>query len=162
VAGGPNPVPLPPDTVLDSVFVLESGGAPPDDTTLVILAGQRRTIVIRRGAPDNSLFARLVVAPAPAERSLTIRSRPGVYGVDIAGDVGLGLDLVVSYALHFVAPAGARARYGGDLAFERALHVAQVHQDGRVSFLRTTRLGSDLVQATLSGPGRYVVAAPRR
>lgn len=160
--GAPAPVPLPPDSRLDSVFVLESSGAQAEDTTVVVPGGQTRTIVIRRGAPDNSLFARLVVGAAPAERRLTIRPRPGAYGFDLGGDPGSDVQVTMSYALHFVAPAGARARYGGDLGFERALLIAQVRPDGVVSFLRTQRPGSDLLQATLPGAGRYLVAAPRR
>lgn len=157
-------VPLPPDSHLDSVFVLESGGAPPDDTTVTIAPGAGRTIILRRGAPDNSLFARLVVPAGPTERRLTIRPRPGWYGIDLDGAwaADAPIELVISYALRFIAPAGARTRYGSDLGFERALLLAQVAPDGRVHFLRTTRPGSDLVQAYLGGPGRFVVAAPRR
>ncbi|MFN0180796.1 MAG: hypothetical protein ACKVZ0_18490 [Gemmatimonadales bacterium] len=163
-ARAPSLEPLPPDGRIDSVLVLESGSAPPEDTVVVIAAGAGRTIVLRRGAPDNSLFARLTVPAGPTERRLTLAPRPGLYGLDVAGswDPATPVELVVSYALHFVAPAGARTRYGSDLGFERALLVAQVHPDGRVAFLRTSRPGSDLVRALLPGPGRFVVAAPRR
>lgn len=134
----------------------------PDDTTVVVAAGQGRTVVLRRGPPDNGIFARLVVTPAATERRLTIRPRPGLYGLDILTDQGVTGRLSLSYAQHFLAPSGARARYGGDLGFERALMIVQAHPDGRVAFLRTTRPGSDLVSADLTGPGRYLVAAPRR
>ncbi len=158
---------IPAPTRLDSVFVLESGGAPPEDTTVAIAAGRARVIIIRRGAPDNSLFAQLVV-PAGATAGtdsvrLTLRPRPGLYGVDleVEGRLTAGAELTMSYAVHFVAPDGARARYGSDLGFEKVLYLGQAFPDGRFVFLPTTRPGSDLVTATLPGPGRYLVAAPR-
>lgn len=174
--GGPPPAtgptakatqPVPAPTHLDSVFVLESGGAPPEDTTVAFASGTARVVIVRRGAPDNSLFARLVipagtVAGADSVR-LTLRPRPGLYGLDleVAGTLPAGAELTMSYAVHFVAPEGARARYGSDLGFEKVLHLAQAFPDGRLTFLPTTRPGSDLVRAALPGPGRYLVAAPR-
>lgn len=159
---------VPAPTHLDSVFVLESGGAPPEDTTVAFAAGTARVVIVRRGAPDNSLFARLVIPPGtgPAGTDsvrLTLRPRPGLYGLDLEVDGALpaGTELTMSYAVHFVAPEGARARYGSDLGFEKALHLAQAFPDGRLTFLPTARPGSDLVRATLPGPGRYLVAAPR-
>lgn len=157
---------VPPPTRLDSVFVLESGGPQPEDTTVAIAPGASRVIIVRRGAPDNSLFARLVV---PADTTgtdsvrLTLRPRPGLYGVDLEVEGGLaaGAELTMSYAVHFAAPEGARARYGSDLGLEKFLFLTQAFPDGRLVFLPTTRPGSDLVTATLPGPGRYLVAAPR-
>jgi len=167
---GPTPettVSVPPPTHLDSAFVLESGGAQPEDTTVALVPGGARTIILRRGDPDNSLFARLVIPAAatsgPDSVRLTLRPRPGLYGLDLEvdGSLGQGAELTMSYAVHFVAPAGARTRYGSDLGFERALSLAQALPDGRLTFLPTTRPGSDLVTAILPGPGRYLVAAPR-
>jgi len=161
VAGPPSALPLPPDSHIDSVFVLESGGGTPEDTSVVVPPNQPRTILIRRGPPDNSLFARLVVAPAPTERRLTIRPRPGLYGVELQATAEFAGRLTLSYAQHFVAPSGARTRYGSDLAFERALLLAQAFPDGRIVFLRTARVGADMVMADLAGSGQYLVAAPR-
>jgi hypothetical protein len=123
-------------------------------------------IIIRRAAPDNSLFARLSIPANPASTDstrVTIRPRPGLYGIDleVQGPLAVGAQLTISYAVHFVAPAGARAHYGSELELEKALFVAQVALDGRLTFLPTLRPGSDLVTATLPGPGRYLVAAPR-
>jgi hypothetical protein len=124
-------------------------------------------VIVRRGAPDNSLFARVAVpagVPGADSIRLTLRPRPGLYGLDVEvhGTLPAGVELTMSYAVHFVAPEGARARYGSDLGFEKALFLAQASPDGRLTFLPTSRPGSDLVRATLVGPGRYLVAAPRR
>ncbi len=133
---------------------------------MVVPANRGRVIMVRRGAPDNSLFARIVF-PADSSRTdsirVTVRPRPGQYGVDLDADRPLtsGVTVTISYAVHFVAPAGARDQYGGDLGFERALFLGRAGPDGLVTFLPTTRPGSDLVAATIPGPGRYLVAAPK-
>ncbi len=160
---------LPPPTRIDSIFVLESSGVEPEDTVVKMAVAKGRVILVRRGPPDNSLFARIDV-PAIAAVSagadsleITIRPRPGRYGVDLdfKGDSASRIALTFSYALSFVAPAGARARYGSDLGFEKVLLIARLESSGRVTFLPTTSSGADLVTATLPGPGRYIVAAPR-
>jgi hypothetical protein len=122
--------------------------------------------MVRRGAPDNSLFARIAIPPDTARTDsirITVRPRPGVYGIDLesSGPLPVGISLTISYAIHFVAPAGARDRYGSDLGFERALYIAQATAAGRIEFLPTSRPGSDLVAAAIPGPGRYLVAAPK-
>ncbi|MGE0442171.1 MAG: hypothetical protein AB7L66_08105 [Gemmatimonadales bacterium] len=167
VATGPVLPPPPRPTTLDSVFVLESGGPPPEDTVVVVPSGRRRTILLRRGAPDNSLFATLefpdsALAGGDSLR-ITVSARPGLYAIDLAVDGQLarpGL-LTMSYAVHFVAPAGSGDRYGNDLAFERALFLARLGANDRVEFLPTARPGSDLVATAVDRPGRYLVAAPR-
>lgn len=146
--------------------MLESSGVPPDDTTVAVPRAAGRVVILRRGAPDNSLFAEVAVAAtsgdgATGTGTVEIRPRPGLYGLDLAGDLPAGSRVTFSYGVHFVAPAGARDRYRTDLAFEEALWVARVEPGGRVVFLPSTRPGSDLLSATVSGPGRYVVAAPR-
>jgi hypothetical protein len=164
------PVPyLPPPTRLDSVFVLELGGVPPEDTVVRVPAGRSRVILVRRGPPDNSLFARLELPkgafPATGSDSFPVSIRPqlGRYGLDLElrADSSARIGLTFSYALAFVAPAGARARYGSDLEFEKALLIARLDPGGRVTFLPTTSPGADLLTATVTGPGRYIVAAPR-
>jgi hypothetical protein len=148
------------------VYVLESSGVPADDTTATVGRRDGRVVILRRGAPDNSLFAELVVpmdSAGPAGQvTIDIRPRPGLYGVDLSasGPLAAGTRLTFSYGFHFVAPAGARQRYGSDLAFEQALHVARV-DGGQVTFLPSTRPGSDLLSAIIPGPGRYLVAALR-
>lgn len=165
VVAGPTLPPPPDPTTIDRVFILESGGPPADDTTVTVLPGQRRVVLLRRGPPDNSLFATFTFSDSAAGRPIPIRihARPGLYAVDIEADGPwpTGATLVMSYAVHFVAPAGASERFGNDLGFERALFLARAEPDGRVEFLTTSRPGSDMLQAALPGPGRYLVAAPR-
>jgi len=184
---GPEVIPPPLPGTLATAFILESAGIPPDDTTVIIPGGQRRVISVRRGPPDNSLFAVVIIAdstlssladvtapPRRADTSLavpptdsvriSVRSLPGRYGVDLeieGGQLASLVTVAMSYALDFVAPAGARERYGGDLGYEAALFLARLEPDGRVVYLPTSRPGSDLLAARVPGPGRYVVAAPQ-
>jgi hypothetical protein len=163
------PKALPPRPLAE-VFVLEASGAQPEDTVLSVASGTPRVVVVRRSAPDYGIFAKLqfpektLTAPAGAtEAKLTISPRPSLYGLDLAvvGTVGDGATIVFSYGAHFVAPAGARQRYGSNLAFEKELAIARLEENGQVVFLPTSRPGSDILSAPLAGPGRYLVAAPR-
>jgi len=167
--GAPAPKALPPRPLAE-VYVLEAAGAQPDDTVITLLPGTNRVIVLRRSAPDFGLFARVELgnstlqAPAgAADAALTLRPRPGEYGLEleVRGSLGAGGTILFSYGSHFVAPAGARERYGGDIPFERELAIGRLDGNGQVVFLPTWRPGSDMLQAPLSGPGRYLVAAPR-
>ncbi len=120
-------------------------------------------MVIRRDPPDNGLFARLTFQTVPGDSTrISIRPRPGLYGFDLAADRSLaaGVAVALSYAVNFVAPAGARSRYGNDLEFERALFLARA-DSGRVAFLPSLRPGSDIIESIIPGPGRYLLAAPR-
>jgi len=163
------PPALPPRP-LAQVFVLEASGAQPEDTTVKAPSGEQRVVVVRRSAPDFGIFARLefpassLTAPAgTGEVTLTIRPRPSVYGLDLTveGTVAPGATIVFSYGAHFVAPAGARERYGSNLAFEKELAIGRVEGDSMMVFLPTSRPGSDVLRASLPGPGRYLVAAPK-
>ncbi len=155
---------------LAEVFVLEASGAQPEDTALNVVSGTARVVVVRRSAPDFGIFAQLhfpektLTAPAgAAEARLTVRPRPSLYGLDldVVGTVGDGATIVFSYGAHFVAPAGARQRYGSNLAFEKELAIGRLEDNGQVVFLPTSRPASDILSAPLPGPGRYLVAAPR-
>jgi len=154
------------------VWLLESWGVPAEDTVVTFSAREPRTILLRRGAPDNSVFAELIfpagtLLPPDGKDStvLTLRPRPGAFGVDVELEAGSrlrpGATLTFSYAVHFVMPEEARRRYGSAISFERDLHVAQVGGDGLVTFLVSRRLASDNLTAMLTGPGRYMVAARR-
>ncbi len=154
---------------LSQVLVLEAAGIMPDDTVVAIPQGARRIVVLRRSAPDFGLFARMqlgdtaLVPPDGSDTArLILRPVPGEYALDveISGRLTTGATMVFSYGSHFLAPAGARARYGSDLQYERALAIGRV-EDGKVVFLPTTRPGTDMVEAQLTGPGRYLVGAPR-
>lgn len=150
--------------------MLEAAGAQPEDTTLTVALGVPQVVVLRRSAPDFGLFARIELgdstlqAPANAGvAGLTIRPRPGEYGLEleVQGSVQSGGSILFSYGSHFVAPAGARERYGSDIYFERQLAIGRVDANGQVIFLPTSRPGSDMLSAPLLGPGHYLVAAPR-
>lgn len=167
----PTATPVYPPQPLDKVFVLESWGAAPEDTVVRFAAGQARTVIVRRGAPDNSLFARLTFPPGtivpPAGDSVAIRlvMRPGLFGMDLVTDAEVrpGAEITFSYAIHFVAPRAARDVYGTDIRFERFLGVGRLPgpSDSLVIFLDSWRSASDLLTAPIAGPGRYLVAAPR-
>lgn len=154
---------------LAQVFVLEASGAAPEDTVVEVHRTARRVIVLRRSAPDFGLFATVefgvtsdtTASATPAKVRLT--PTPGLYSIDLAidGPVSDSATITFSYGTHFVAPAGARERYGSNLEFEKLLAIGRVGDDGIVVFLPTSRPGSDMVSAPLQGAGRYLVAAPR-
>lgn len=155
---------------LDQVFLLEVGGVPPGDTTLSVARGARRVIVLRHGPPDNLPFAEVTfpaeafdsAAPTPDPVRLSIRPRPGVYGVDLVGPTPMaGVTLTFKYPVHFSAPVDATRKYGNDAAFEAVLAVGQLLPDGGIRFLVSTRPASDNLRAAVPGPGSYVVGAPK-
>ena len=154
---------------LNQVFLLEMAGVPPDDTTLSLSRGSRRVIVLRHGPPDNLVFADLTVPPAAFDSAagsgpvrVSVRPRPGVYGVDIESAAAMrGASVTFEYPVHFSAPAEARQRYGTDAAFEAVLAVGELLPDGGIRFLVSTRPAADNLAAELPGPGSYVVGAPR-
>lgn len=152
------------------VFILEASGAAPEDTVVEVQRTARRVIVLRRSAPDFGLFANVefgassdTTARGGPPAKVGLKPTPGLYSLDLAinGPVSDSATITFSYGTHFVAPAGARERYGSNLAFEKALAIGRVGDDGVVVFLPTSRPGSDMVSGPLQGPGRYLVAAPR-
>ena len=166
----PAATPRQPTRVLprDSVFVLEAWGASANDTVVTVSARAGRVVILRHGPPDNTVFAQLVIRPdssagAQDSLSLTIRPRPGLYGVDIesTGPLGAGTTLMFKYPVHFSPPLAARDRYSSRAAFERALGIGHVTGDGRIVLLPSTQPASDNLEAEIPGPGRYLVAAPR-
>jgi hypothetical protein len=148
------------------VYVLEADGGPPADTTVSFPANSARVIVIRHPAPDHAMFAEVAFdsasfAAGSGEAQVTIRPRPGVYGIDLESSSGLRQATVTfKYAVHFLAPADARGRYGSDIAFERQLFVGALQRD-TVTYLPSTRPATDNLTAALPGPGSYIVSAPR-
>lgn len=154
----------------DRVFILESTGPQAEDTLVVFSPRQDRTVVLRRGPPDNTVFL-LLRFPAgsalPPQGTdsvrLAIRPSPGLYGVELDTPASFrdGAEIRFSYAVHFTAPAGARERYGSDLALERALHIGLLGADGRLTLITSQRPASDILAAPLPRPGRYLVGAPR-
>jgi hypothetical protein len=149
-------------------IVLETAGPPPPDTSVTFIAGQSRTIVLRHGPPDNIVFAELRFPPAAfAERGrevrVDVRTRPGVYGLEVATTLPIRDSVVVvfKYPRYFASPAKARAIYGSDIVFERALAVGRVLPGNMLGLLPSTRPFPDLLQAALPAAGSYLVAAPQ-
>lgn len=162
-----------PDPVIslpaDQLYVLESIGAPADDTTFELPPGQDRRVLIRHGAPDNTLFAILDIPASALVRgpvTLVFRPLPGLTGAEIEVTRGSLSDssatITFAYPQHFLAPAGAVDRYGSLLAYERALRIGHSPPGtAPIDLLPSLRPGSDLLRGPLPGPGRYLVAAPR-
>lgn len=153
----------------DQLFPLEAWGAPPSDTTVSVTPGKRRTIVLRHGPPDNTVFAELTLeADASPDSSgpgltVTLVPRPGTYGLSIGStpEFESGVTLRFEYPVHFSAPAAAIATYGNVARYEAALAIGHQEKDGRFHLLPSSRPAADVLQATIPGPGVYIVAAPR-
>jgi hypothetical protein len=155
---------------LASVIVLETSGPPPSDTAVTFTAGEPRVIVLRHGPPENVVFAEVSFAPQTFHADsgqrvkVEIRPRPGVYGIDLVSSVPFseGASVVFKYPRYFSAPARARAVYGSDPLYERALAIGQVLGTGQtMALLPTRRPAPDNLQAALPAPGTYLVAAPQ-
>jgi hypothetical protein len=153
-----------------SAIVLETAGPPPSDTTVTFTAGERRVIVLRHGPPENVVFAELVFPPSAFRADsgrpvrVEVRPRPGVYGLDLttSAPLGEGASVIFKYARYFSAPARARAAYGSDVVYERALAVGQYRAGGtELVLLPSTRPVADDLQALLPSAGSYVVAAAK-
>jgi hypothetical protein len=166
----PTPGPAPRSYSADEVFTVEVWGAQASDTVLTFAASRARSVILRHGPPDNTVFAELDVpadafAPASGDQvTLTVRPLPGIYGVALESDATLSapLRLTFKYPVHFAAPSDSRARYPTDVLFEQALVVALVDEDGaRLQTLRSTRPASDNLQAVVQNLGRYQMVAPR-
>ncbi len=152
----------------NQLLVLEEWGAAPADTAVTIATGRSRTIVLRHGAPDNTVFATLRLpdslwAPGADSARITIEPLPGIYGVHISSSVPWQRQAILTfkYPVHFSAPAAARLRYDSDFSYERALAVTEQGPDGRYTLLASDRPATDNLAARIPAPGAYVVAAPR-
>jgi hypothetical protein len=158
------PAPMP----VSKVLVLESGGTPPSDTTVTLTTGAQRTVIVRNGPPDNTVFVEVTFPPnafgpdSGAAVKARIHPRPGVYGIDLDAErpIAGGARVTFKYARYFAAPAAARARYGSDPAYERALWIGRLAQDGTVTFLPSSRPAADNLEAFVPGAGSYIVGAP--
>jgi len=107
--------------------------------------------------PDRSLKA-----PEGTQVELTVRVRPGVYGVDIdCKTETVGARLVFKYARHFEAPNAAEQKFGSATAFEHDLAIGRLNDDGTILLLPTRRPNQDNLSAPIRGNGSYVVAGPK-
>jgi hypothetical protein len=154
---------------LNQLYVLETWGAPASDTTTSFSTRGQRTIVLRHAPPDNTVFAELVIPLSALPDStadsvhLAIEIRPGIYGVTITSTPPFksGAVLRFKYPVHFAAPAAASQKYGNPAQFERALAIGVRQDDGQFKLLPSARPAADNLEATIPGPGVYIVAAPR-
>jgi hypothetical protein len=153
---------------LSEAIVLETSGPPPPDTVVTFVAGQPRVIVLRHGPPEQIVFAELIFPPpAFAERGrevrVEVRPRPGVYGLEVVTSLPIrdSAAIVFKYARYFAAPARARAMYGSDVAYERALRIGRIQAGGMLVLLPSVRPAPDILQAPLAAAGTYLVAAPQ-
>jgi hypothetical protein len=154
---------------LSEAVVLETSGPPPLDTVVTFTAGQPHVIVIRHGPPEYIVFAELAFpAAAFAERGrevrVEVRPRPGVYGLDVATSLAIrdSATIAFKYPRYFAAPSRARAVYGSDIAYERALAIGRVQRpEGVLALLPSTRPYPDVLLAPLAAAGTYLVASPR-
>lgn len=166
------PAPLPGETgttlgILPaaSVVELEVAGAQPSDTSVTAQAGVPRTVVLRHGFPDNAVFAEIrfdsLAFSGGSDVTITVRPLPGLYGVTIeTSQPFASAVLTFHYAVHFLAPAEARVTHGSNIAFERTLAIGRLEAE-QVAFMTSHRPATDLLRATISRPGTYLVGAPR-
>lgn len=148
-----------------AVLELEVAGAQPSDTTVTAQAGVPRTVVVRHGFPDNAVFAEVrfdsLAFAGGSDVTISVRPLPGLYGVTIETSRAFtSAQLTFHYAVHFLAPAEARVTHGSNIAFERTLAIGRLEAE-QVAFMTSHRPGTDLLRATISQPGTYLVAAPR-
>lgn len=152
---------------LDQVYLLEASGAPPSDTTVTFGAGDAREIVLRHAPPDNAVFAVVAFDSASfqalrgAPVHVTVRPRPGLYGLSLESDTPIRSARVsFSYAVHFAAPRPALERYPTSTAFAAAMAVGRL-EGTTVSFLPSSHPAMDEIRASVPAGGAYLVAAPR-
>jgi hypothetical protein len=153
---------------LAEAIVLETSGPQPPDTAVTFTAGEPRVIVLRHGPPEYIVFAELAFpASAFAERGrevrVEVRPRPGVYGLDLATSLALrdSATIAFKYPRYFAAPGRARAVYGSDIAYERALAIGRVLPNGMLALLGSVRPFHDMLRSPLPAAGTYLVAAPQ-
>ncbi len=175
--GGPSrpataPDPRIPREVLPTsrLFVLEMAGIPADDSMVTFAVTQPRVIILRHGAPDNTVFAELTFPDSvfwteggPDSVTVVLRPRPGLYAIDLAMTVlpGRGATLKFKYPVHFSAPREALERYGSAARLEQVLAIGMLADGTNYALLPSLRPASDNLESALPGPGTYVVTAPR-
>jgi hypothetical protein len=168
---GPAPAPVPSGPIpLAQLYVLEMSGVPPSDTTATFSTAEPRTVILRHGQPDNTVFAELSFpagtfagAGVPESVTVSVHPRPGVYGIDLTSTVPVGraARLVFKYPIHFSAPVSGQQRYGGTVQFERALSIAHLTGAGTWTLIPSSRPAPDNLAAPLQGTGTYLVVAPK-
>lgn len=160
----------PRERLLSQLYVLEMSGIPPEDTVVTFRSGLARTIVLRHGPPDNTVFVELAFPDSvfqgsqfPDSVTATIKPRPGVYGLDLGLSAlpRRGATIRFKYPVHFLAPVAALRKHGSAVRFERTLSVARRIEGERFALLPSDRPASDNLRSALPGPGTYLVAGVR-
>lgn len=155
---------------LSQLYVLEMRGIPPEDTVVTFRSGQTRSLVLRHGPPDNAVFVELHFPDSvfrgdqfPESVTVTIKLRPGVYGLDLAFSANprRGATIRFKYPVHFTAPVAAIQKYGSAVRFERSLRVVRRIEGDRFALLASDRPASDNLRSAMPGPGTYLVAGAR-
>lgn len=168
--GGTDEDGTPRERRLSQLYVLEMSGIPPEDTAVTFPSGLARAIILRHGPPDNTVFVELLFPDSvfrgdqvPESVTVTVRPRPGVYGVDLTSTAtpGRGATIRFKYPVHFTAPLAALQKYGSAVRFERNLQVTRRIDGDRFALLPSDRPASDNLRSALPGPGTYLVAGPR-
>jgi hypothetical protein len=155
-----------PTLSLSQVLVADRSGLSPSDTAVTFHAAQGRTVVMRHTAPDNSIYA-ILTMPADSTASdsvtVTLRATPGRYGLQLGAAPRLpsGSVLTFSYAIHFIPPATVpNGTYPSISRYADWLGLGRLQGDSSFKFLSHTRPGGDMLRATISEPGEYLIAAP--
>ena len=144
---------------------VEVGGVTPNDTVIVVRRGVGRVVILRHGPPDRTDFAELtlpatVFAKATNDSILvTIKTRPGVYGLELSADAdwGPGTALAFKYAIHFYPPADALQRYATLTEVDRRLTMARRERNGDLTIYLTSHPAPDVIRAFIPGGGTYVM-----
>lgn len=147
----------------DQVDLVEVGGIAPNDTVLRVLKGVARTLVLRHGPPDHVEFLELtlpatVFASAGKDTILvTVTTRPGIYGVDLAADAdwGPGTQLAFKYAVHFYPPSDALRRYRTLTEVAKRLTIARRERNGDLTIFYSTAPAPDVSRALIPGAGSW-------
>ncbi|HVX89764.1 MAG TPA: hypothetical protein VG940_12600 [Gemmatimonadales bacterium] len=144
---------------------VEVGGIAPNDTVVLVRRGESRVVILRHGPPDRAEFVELTLPATVFARAardtvqVTIKPRPGVYGVDLSADAewGPGTQLAFKYAVHFYPPADAVRRYRTLTEIDRRLTVARRERNGDLTLYLSTRPSPDVLRALIPGEGTWVM-----
>ena len=144
---------------------VEVGGIAPNDTVVTVRRGTGRVVILRHGPPDRTEFAELTLSPTVFERAtrdsiqVTLRTRPGVYGVVLSADAewGPGTEIAFKYAVHIYPPADALRRYHTLTEIDRRLTVARRERNGDMTIYLSRHPAPDVLRAFIPGEGTYVM-----
>lgn len=144
---------------------VEVGGIAPNDTVVTLRRGEARMVILRHGPPDRAEFLELTLPAsvfAGSEKdsiTVTVQTRPGVFGVDLSADAkwGVGARLAFKYAVHFYPPDDALRRYGSLTEVDRRLTIARRETNGDLTIYLSSHPAPDVLHAFIPGAGSYVM-----